>query len=108
VPAKRRKARLGDALIAQTCIDQGISLVTLTATSKRLPKPQGFTRSPVLGGEGVQEVAEVIRPLQAWVWRPALRSYSRSWSQCYVPGIVLSHKLQSQKPVSRRMMLRAG
>ncbi|HEV2247835.1 MAG TPA: PIN domain-containing protein [Terriglobia bacterium] len=26
--AKRRKARLGDALIAQTCIDQGISLIT--------------------------------------------------------------------------------
>ncbi|HEX5412016.1 MAG TPA: PIN domain-containing protein [Terriglobia bacterium] len=28
VLAKRRKSRLGDALIAQTCIDQGISLVT--------------------------------------------------------------------------------
>jgi predicted nucleic acid-binding protein len=26
--AKRRKARLGDALIAQTCIDRGIPLVT--------------------------------------------------------------------------------
>ncbi len=26
--AKRRKARLGDALIAQTCIDAGISLLT--------------------------------------------------------------------------------
>ena len=26
--AKRRKARLGDALIAQTCIDRGISLLT--------------------------------------------------------------------------------
>ena len=28
VLAKRRKARLGDALIAQSCIDQGISLIT--------------------------------------------------------------------------------
>lgn len=28
VLAKRRKSRLGDALIAQTCIDQGISLIT--------------------------------------------------------------------------------
>jgi predicted nucleic acid-binding protein len=28
VPAKHRKARLGDALIAQTCIDRGISLIT--------------------------------------------------------------------------------
>jgi predicted nucleic acid-binding protein len=26
--AKRRKARLGDALIAQSCIDQGVSLTT--------------------------------------------------------------------------------
>ena len=26
--AKRRKGRLGDALIAQSCIDQGISLIT--------------------------------------------------------------------------------
>ena len=28
VLAKRRKARLGDALIAQTCIDQGVPLIT--------------------------------------------------------------------------------
>ena len=28
VLAKRRKARLGDALIAQSCIDHGISLIT--------------------------------------------------------------------------------
>src|SRR5712691_9418131 len=28
VPAKHRKARLGDALIAQSCIDRGIPLVT--------------------------------------------------------------------------------
>jgi predicted nucleic acid-binding protein len=28
VLAKRRRARLGDALIAQTCIDSGISLLT--------------------------------------------------------------------------------
>ena len=27
-PARRRKARLGDALIAQSCIDQGIPLLT--------------------------------------------------------------------------------
>ena len=28
VLAKRRKARLGDALIAQSCLDRGISLIT--------------------------------------------------------------------------------
>src|SRR6266436_4267642 len=28
VLAKRRKARLGDALIAQSCIDRGVSLIT--------------------------------------------------------------------------------
>ena len=28
VLAKRRKARLGDALIAQTCIDEGVQLIT--------------------------------------------------------------------------------
>jgi predicted nucleic acid-binding protein len=28
VPAKRRKARLGDALIAQSCIDGGVPLLT--------------------------------------------------------------------------------
>ena len=28
VLAKRRKARLGDALIAQSCVDRGISLIT--------------------------------------------------------------------------------
>jgi predicted nucleic acid-binding protein len=28
VLATRRKARLGDALVAQTCIDQGIPLIT--------------------------------------------------------------------------------
>jgi len=28
VLAKRRKARLGDALIAQSCIDRGVSLLT--------------------------------------------------------------------------------
>jgi predicted nucleic acid-binding protein len=28
VLAKRRKARLGDALIAQSCVDQGVSLMT--------------------------------------------------------------------------------
>jgi len=28
VLSKRRKARLGDALIAQTCIDRGVSLIT--------------------------------------------------------------------------------
>ena len=28
VPAKRRRARLGDALIAQSCADAGISLIT--------------------------------------------------------------------------------
>ena len=28
VLAKHRKARLGDALIAQSCVDQGISLIT--------------------------------------------------------------------------------
>jgi predicted nucleic acid-binding protein len=28
VLSKRRKARLGDALIAQTCLDRGIALLT--------------------------------------------------------------------------------
>jgi predicted nucleic acid-binding protein len=28
VLSKRRKARLGDALIAQTCIDRGVALIT--------------------------------------------------------------------------------
>ncbi|HZZ41250.1 MAG TPA: PIN domain-containing protein [Acidobacteriaceae bacterium] len=28
VPARKRKARLGDALIAQSCIDNGVSLLT--------------------------------------------------------------------------------
>jgi predicted nucleic acid-binding protein len=28
VLAKKRKARLGDALIAQTCVDSGVSLIT--------------------------------------------------------------------------------
>jgi predicted nucleic acid-binding protein len=40
VLAKRRKARLGDALIAQNCIDADISLLPETATFGRSPKPQ--------------------------------------------------------------------
>ena len=41
VLAKRRKARLGDALIAQSCIDRGIPLLTRkTGTSKRSLMPR--------------------------------------------------------------------
>jgi predicted nucleic acid-binding protein len=34
VPAKRRKARLGDALIAQSCIDRGVPLLTRDRDSR--------------------------------------------------------------------------
>jgi predicted nucleic acid-binding protein len=40
VLAKRRKARLGDALIAQSCIDRGISLLTRDRTSGHSLKPR--------------------------------------------------------------------
>ena len=85
---KRRKARLSDALIAQTCIDRGISLITHDPAFAYLAKPQGLTRSPVRGcswpisgaeREGMQGAAEVIRPLHAEVWRAALKKYSRNW-----------------------------
>jgi predicted nucleic acid-binding protein len=38
VLAKRRKARLGDALIAQSCVDRGVALLTRTVTSARSRK----------------------------------------------------------------------
>ena len=38
VLAKRRKARLGDALIAQSCIDRGIPLLRETAISVHSPR----------------------------------------------------------------------
>ncbi len=38
VLAKRRKAGLGDALIAQTCIDGGVPFLRATVTFERSPK----------------------------------------------------------------------
>src|SRR5947207_14241243 len=37
VLAKRRKARLGDALIAQSCIDRGVPLLTRDRDFRALP-----------------------------------------------------------------------
>jgi predicted nucleic acid-binding protein len=42
VLAKRRKARLGDALIAQCCIDQDISLVTRDRDFRKFAKAAGL------------------------------------------------------------------
>lgn len=42
VLAKRRKARLGDALIAQTCIDHGISLITRDRDFRAFAEAAGF------------------------------------------------------------------
>ena len=42
VLAKRRKSRLGDALIAQTCIDQGISLITRDRDFRAFAEAAGF------------------------------------------------------------------
>src|SRR6266481_5159182 len=40
VLAKRRKARLGDALIAQSCIDQGVPLITRDRDFRAFAEPQ--------------------------------------------------------------------
>ena len=40
--AKRRKARFGDALIAQTCIDRGISLITRDRDFRAFAEAAGF------------------------------------------------------------------
>lgn len=42
VLAKRRKARLGDALIAQSCIDRGIPLLTRDRDFRALAEAQGL------------------------------------------------------------------
>jgi predicted nucleic acid-binding protein len=42
VLAKRRKARLGDALIAQSCIDQGIALLTRDRDFKSFAEAAGL------------------------------------------------------------------
>ena len=42
VLAKRRRARLGDALIAQSCIDSGISLVTRDADFRIFTEAAGL------------------------------------------------------------------
>lgn len=42
VLAKRRKARLGDALIAQSCIDRGISLLTRDRDFRAFAKQPGL------------------------------------------------------------------
>ncbi len=42
VLAKRRKARLGDALIAQSCIDRGISLLTRDRDFRALAEAAGL------------------------------------------------------------------
>lgn len=45
--AKRRKARLGDALIAQSCIDAGISLITRDRDFRAMAKVAGLDLLPV-------------------------------------------------------------
>jgi predicted nucleic acid-binding protein len=42
VLAKRRKARLGDALIAQNCIDKGVSLLTRDRDFRAFADAAGF------------------------------------------------------------------
>jgi predicted nucleic acid-binding protein len=42
VLAKKRKARLGDALIAQTCIDRGIPLLTRDRDFRAFTEAAGF------------------------------------------------------------------
>ena len=43
VLAKRRKARLGDALIAQSCIDRGIALLTRDRDFRAFAEAEGLT-----------------------------------------------------------------
>jgi predicted nucleic acid-binding protein len=42
VLAKRRKARLGDALVAQSCIDRGIALLTRDRDFRAFAEAAGF------------------------------------------------------------------
>jgi hypothetical protein len=49
VLAKRRKARLGDALIAQSCADAGISLLTRDRDFKAFAEAAGLGLGLVLG-----------------------------------------------------------
>jgi len=46
VLAKRRKARLGDALIAQSCIDRGISLITRDRDFRGFAESAGLRAVP--------------------------------------------------------------
>jgi predicted nucleic acid-binding protein len=48
VLAKRRKARLGDALIAQTCIDRGIPLLTRDRDFRAFTEAAGLDIAIVL------------------------------------------------------------
>jgi predicted nucleic acid-binding protein len=43
VLGKRRKARLGDALIAQSCVERGVPLLLATGTLRHLRKRRGWT-----------------------------------------------------------------
>ncbi len=49
VLAKRRKARLGDALIAQNCIDGGVPLLTRDRDFRNFVDAAGFDLMPALG-----------------------------------------------------------
>ena len=42
VLSKRRKARLGDALIAQTCVDRGVALITRDRDFRALVEAAGL------------------------------------------------------------------
>ena len=46
VLAQRRKARLGDALIAQTCIDRGIQLLTRDSEFRAFTQAAGLSIIP--------------------------------------------------------------
>jgi predicted nucleic acid-binding protein len=49
VLAKRRKARLGDALIAQSCIDRGVSLLTRDRDFRAFAEAAGLDLVLALG-----------------------------------------------------------
>jgi predicted nucleic acid-binding protein len=51
VLAKRRKARLGDALIAQSCIDRGIALLTRDRDFRLLAEAAGLDLVLGFGGQ---------------------------------------------------------
>jgi predicted nucleic acid-binding protein len=46
VLAKRRKARLGNALIAQTCLDRGVTLVTRDRDFEAFAEAAGHDLAP--------------------------------------------------------------